>query len=83
MGIYGPYEILREVERKFRKDFEEIMRLRYNPNTKGYEYEKIAADFFRKYLGSVYDFHIRAALVDYKGEYSRMLTPQENIYREI
>jgi len=57
-------KILDNIDFTLRNRFNEIRRQHFNPNTKGYEYEKIVAKFFEEYLGGVLDFHVRAALID-------------------
>ena len=47
--------LIRNAVKQVKNRFEEIRRLHYNQNTKGYDYEKICKEFFEIYLGSLYD----------------------------
>ena len=70
--------LIRNAIQQVKNRFEEIRRSNYNPNTKGYNYEKICKEFFEIYLGSLYEFHIRASVVDYEGKYNVVFKQGEN-----
>lgn len=56
--------ILNGIDSKLRHRFDEIRDQHFNPNSKGYEYEKTLAKFLNAYLGGLFDFHTRNALLD-------------------
>ena len=70
--------LIRNAIKQVKNRFEEIRRLHYNQNTKGYDYEKICKEFFEIYLGSLYEFYIRASVVDYEGKYNVVFKQGEN-----
>jgi hypothetical protein len=58
--------------------FEQVRALSLNSNTKGGEYEKHIADIFQRYLGSRFDFHVRAHLLDVEMTYLDLFSTGEN-----
>lgn len=57
-------KLLEAIGDNLKAEFHKLRDLHYNPNTKGYSYEKVLKDFLESYLGGIYDFHIRVPLVD-------------------
>lgn len=57
-------EVLEGVNSTLKNRFNELRDQHFNTNTKGYEYEKIVADFFCEYFGGIFDFHTRKVLLD-------------------
>jgi|YelNatPaOPRAMG01_1025707.scaffolds.fasta_scaffold52470_2 hypothetical protein len=58
--------------------FNELRNKHFNPNTKGYEYEKILKEFLESYLSGLYDFHVRTPLIDAELEALSIFTSAEN-----
>lgn len=57
-------KLLEAIEEEFKDKFDELRKKHFNPNTKGYEYEKILKDFLESYLSGLYEFHARVPLID-------------------
>lgn len=57
-------EVSQGITKQFQDSFTTIRETHYNPNTKGYSYEKILKDFLEKYLGGILDFYVRSAILD-------------------
>ncbi|MGC1134806.1 MAG: hypothetical protein WA941_18405 [Nitrososphaeraceae archaeon] len=53
---------LESINKELRSKFEELHMLKLNPNTKGGEYEKHVSNLLCDYLGSRFDFHVRAQI---------------------
>jgi len=49
-----------------------------NPNTKGYDYEDIVEEFFKKYLGNFFDFYRRVPIYDANLEFRKLFKDEEN-----
>lgn len=71
-------KLLDAIETQLENRFCEIYEEKYNPNTKGYDYEEILAKFFEEYLGGAFDFLIRVGLLDMELKVNSVLTPKEN-----
>lgn len=71
-------EILANINEHLRNRFEEIRQLYFNPNTKGYEHEKIVADFLSDYLGGLFDLRTRVGLIDKDLRVFERFHPSEN-----
>ena len=57
-------QILEGIEDSLKKDFEEIYKVTFNPNTKGHGYEKVVSDFLKKYLENFFSFYVRVPIYD-------------------
>jgi hypothetical protein len=57
-------QILEGIENSLKRDFEEIYKVKYNPNTKGHGYEKIVSEFLETYLGNFFNFYVRVPIYD-------------------
>ncbi|MHA1609439.1 MAG: DUF6602 domain-containing protein [Candidatus Njordarchaeales archaeon] len=75
---YRPEKIIMHVERIYLRRLKELIELRANPNIKGQDIELAVKEFMETYLGSIFDFHNRVALVDSEGKYYEVLSPSEN-----
>jgi hypothetical protein len=71
-------KLLEAVESELRDKFNQLRNLHYNPNTKGYSYEKALKDFLELYLGGIYDFHVRVPIVDFQLETFSVFSSGEN-----
>jgi len=71
-------QILESIDIELRDDFENTLRQSVSPNTKGHEYEKAVSRYLSSHLGSVFEFHTRARLVDRELAALRVLKPSEN-----
>lgn len=72
------YDILEIANREILTNFEEIRKIKYNPNVKGGAYEIILKEFLERYLGSIYEFHTRVAILDYEGKALSVFNSGEN-----
>jgi len=66
------------VEKMHLRKLRELVELKFNPNVKGQGIEAAVKDFMEAYLGSIFDFYNRAALIDAEGKYHETLSPSEN-----
>jgi hypothetical protein len=57
-------DLLDSIERTLTIEFEKISHLKYNPNTKGSDYEEVLSTFLKKYLNGAFDFFTRAGVLD-------------------
>lgn len=57
-------QILEGANSTLKNRFNELRNQHFNANSKGYEYEKIAAAFLCEYLGGILDLHTRKVLLD-------------------
>lgn len=71
-------EILKKIQAGFREEFDKIREMRYNPNTKGYDYEKILKEFYEQYLGNLFNFYTRVPLYDKELKCKNILRNEEN-----
>ncbi|MBZ5529575.1 MAG: hypothetical protein LAN71_16970 [Acidobacteriia bacterium] len=71
-------KLLESVESELINKFKQLRELHYNPNTKGYSYEKALKDFLELYLGGIYDFHVRVPIIDCKLESYSVFSSGEN-----
>ena len=71
-------EILTGINKQLRDRFEEIREQHFNPNTKGYEYEKIVAAFLGDYVSGLFDLHARVGLIDKDLGVFERFRPSEN-----
>jgi hypothetical protein len=69
---------LESINKELRSKFEELRSLKLNANTKGGEYEKHVANLLHDYLGSRFEFHVRAHLIDAEMEYLNIFSTGEN-----
>lgn len=72
------HKIAEEIEKELRDRFENVRSVNYNPNIKGQNYEKILKEFLEPYLPGIYDFHLRAAILDADLEASKKFKTGEN-----
>jgi hypothetical protein len=70
--------LLSAIEKQLAHRFQEIRDEKYNPNTKGYDYEEILKKFFENYLGGAFDFYIRLGVLDVELKINSMLEPRKN-----
>jgi hypothetical protein len=70
--------LLASIEEQLKTRFQEIRDEKYNPNTKGYDYEKILQSFFKNYLGGAFDFLIRVGVLDIELKIKSVLKSVEN-----
>ena len=77
---YSPLNIIESVEQEYYNQFKRLIEQRYNPNTKGHGLEEAVKDFLDIYLGSIFDFHTRVAVVDYRGIYEKVLNDEKLFY---
>jgi hypothetical protein len=66
------------INQELKSMFEQLRPLSLNSNTKGGEYEQHIADIFHRYLGSRFDFHVRAHLLDVEMTYLDLFSIGEN-----
>jgi hypothetical protein len=57
-------DLLDSIEKTLTIEFERISELKYNPNTKGYDYEEILSSFLKEYLNGAFDFFTRVGVLD-------------------
>jgi len=71
-------DLIGKFEESLREKFDNIRTTLYNPNVKGGQYERILREFFETYLGDVFNFNSRAALIDTNHDIFELLKPSEN-----
>lgn len=71
-------ELVKAFNDSLRVKFDELSRVPYNPNVKGEGYEKILKTFLETYLGGVFTFDKRVALIDDAHKLIELLKPGEN-----
>ncbi len=71
-------KIINGISRDIISEFEKFRDIQANTNTKGGVYEKTVSEFFTVYLGSRFDFHTRAHLLDINMEYLELLSLGQN-----
>lgn len=59
-------------------EFKKLRSIHYNPNVKGGGYEKILKEFLETYLGNVFTFDSRVALIDTNHDIFQLLKPSQN-----
>ncbi|MCL5949332.1 MAG: hypothetical protein M1490_02505 [Candidatus Bathyarchaeota archaeon] len=57
-------EILTKIEEQLIIKFDKLRKQKYNPNTKGYDYEEIVKQFYEDYVGGAFDVQIRMGILD-------------------
>jgi len=70
--------LLSAIEKQLIHKFQELRNEEYNPNTKGYDYEKILKKFFENYLSGAFDFLVRFGVLDVELKINSMLEPRKN-----
>ena len=70
--------IIDVINSEISQEFNKLKGIHMNPNTQGGVYEKSISEFFTKYLGSRFDFHVRAQLLDVNMEYLNLLSHGKN-----
>ena len=70
--------LLRAIEKQLLNKFQKIRDEKYNPNTKGYDYEEILKKFFEDYLGGAFDFLVRFGVLDVELKINSLLDPRKN-----
>lgn len=70
--------ILDAIERQLENRFQEIYDEKYNPNTKGFDYERILGKFLNGYLGGAFNFPIRVGIMDNELRVNSVLKETEN-----
>jgi hypothetical protein len=71
-------KLLDTIEEQLKTKFAELRDQRYNPNTKGYDYEEIVKEFFEAYVGGAFELLIRVGLLDVELKVLSVLKPSEN-----
>jgi hypothetical protein len=61
-----------------RKEFESLRLTYYNPVLKGHGYEDVLREFLQTYLGDVFKFYSRVALIDTNHEILQLLKLAQN-----
>jgi hypothetical protein len=59
-------------------EFKRYEKIYYNTNTKGSDYEKVLQSILTDYLGSRFEFHTRAQIIDAEMEYIKFLQHGSN-----
>jgi hypothetical protein len=57
-------ELLDSIEKGLTDELERLKKKKYNPNTKGADYEEVLRTFLEKYLNGAFDFFTRVGLLD-------------------
>ncbi len=57
-------DLLDSIEKTLTIEFERIRELKYNPNTKGSDYEEVLSTFLKEYLNGAFDFFTRVGVLD-------------------
>ncbi|HML03608.1 MAG TPA: DUF6602 domain-containing protein [Candidatus Bathyarchaeia archaeon] len=70
--------LLDAIETQLNNSFQAIRNLKYNPNTKGYDYEGILKKFFEDYLGNAFEFLTRVGVIDNELKMNSTLISGEN-----
>jgi hypothetical protein len=63
---------------QLRNRFAELRDQKYNPNSKGYDYEEIVKEFFEDYMGGAFDLLIRVGVLDNELKVRSVLRLDEN-----
>jgi hypothetical protein len=71
-------KLLDAIEEQLKTSFEKIRNEKYNPNTKGYDYEKTLQEFCNDYLNGGFDFQIRVGVLDSELQANTIFDPKEN-----
>lgn len=61
--------LMEAINRKMKDEFERYEKIHYNPNKKGADYEKVVSSMLKDYIGSMFNFHERAQLIDVEMKY--------------
>lgn len=56
--------LLGAIEKQLNNRFDEIRSEKYNPNTKGFDYEIVLKDFLNSYLNGGFDFFVRVGILN-------------------
>ena len=70
--------VLDGIERQLNNRFDELRSEKYNPNTKGFDYELVLKSFFDSYLGGAFDFLVRVGILDVELKVKSVLKPAQN-----
>jgi hypothetical protein len=70
--------LIRSINFEMKAKFETFKQINYNPNTKGFDYEKTLSSLLNIYLGAVFDIYNRASLIDVNMEYLEIFSTGEN-----
>jgi hypothetical protein len=71
-------EVLKRIEEQLTTKFGELRDEKYNPNTKGYDYEEIVRQFYEDYVGGGFEVLIRMGILDVELKALSVLKPTEN-----
>ena len=66
------------IEKQLNNRFTEIRSEKYNPNTKGFDYELVLKSFFDSYLSGAFDFLVRVGILDVDLKVKSLLKPEQN-----
>jgi hypothetical protein len=66
------------IDKQLRNRFQEIYDRKYNPNTKGFDYEKILGEFLQGYLGGAFNFQLRVGIIDNEMKVNSVFKKTEN-----
>jgi len=70
--------VLDGIEKQLNNRFTEIRSEKYNPNTKGVDYELVLKSFFDSYLSGAFDFLVRVGILDVDLKVKSLLKPEQN-----
>ncbi len=70
--------LMSAMHQKMKDEFERYKKLHYNPNTKGGGYEKVVLSMLTDYIGSAFNFHQRAQLIDAEMKYMDIFAKGSN-----
>jgi hypothetical protein len=71
-------KLLGAIEKQLNNRFDEIRSEKYNPNTKGFDYEIVLKDFFNSYLNGGFDFLVRVGVLDVGLKVKEVLKAKQN-----
>jgi hypothetical protein len=82
--IYTPIDpkeaerLFDSIEDQLKRSFEKIRKAKFNPNTKGGDYENIVKTFFEDHLGDAFDFLTRFGVLDAELKANSIFKPIAN-----
>jgi hypothetical protein len=71
-------DVLNGIEKQLNNRFTEIRSEKYNPNTKGFDYELVLKSFFDSYLSGAFDFLVKVGIIDVNLKVKSLLRPEQN-----
>lgn len=70
--------LLGAIEQQLNNRFNEIRSEKYNPNTKGFDYEIVLKDFLNSYLNGGFNFFVRVGILDVGLKVKSVLKAKQN-----